>query len=98
MRYLLLTPVLLVLGAQVAHAQAPASAPAQSVAVAASAVAAAPEAPKVECHQEAETGSMRVRKVCTKIPTDAERSALQDALRQNLPNNNLTHPAAGSGH
>ena len=57
-----------------------------------------PEAPKFTCHMENDIGSMRMHKVCTKVQTDAERLQLQDALRNNLPNNNLTHPAAGSGH
>ena len=56
------------------------------------------EAPKLTCHMENDIGSMRMHKVCTKVPTEAERLQLQDSLRNNLPNNNLTHPAAGSGH
>ena len=96
MRFLLLAPLVLALGAQVAFAADAPPGAAQSVSVAAS--AAEPEAPKVTCHQESDIGSMRMHKVCTKVPTEAERSQLQDQLRNNLPNNNLTHPAAGSGH
>ena len=95
MRFLLLTPLVLVLGVQAALAADPAPAAAQSVAVSASAPAADAEAPKVQCHQESDIGSMRMHKVCTKVLTDAERSALQDTIRQNLPNNSLAHPAAG---
>ena len=97
MRFLLLAPLVLVLGAQAAFAADPAPATAQSVSVAASAAPANSEAPKFECHQESDIGSMRMHKVCTRVPTETERLQLQDALRQNLPNNNLTHPAAGSG-
>jgi hypothetical protein len=92
MRFLLV-PLMLVLGAQAALAADPVPAVAQS----ASAASADSEAPKLQCRQESDIGSMRMHKVCTKVPTEAERSALQDALRQNLPNNNLTHPAAGGG-
>jgi hypothetical protein len=97
MRFLLLAPLVLVLGAQAALAADAVPAAAQSVAVSASAPPADGEAPKVQCHQESDIGSMRMHKVCTKVLSDAERNALQDTLRQNLPNNNLTHPAAGSG-
>ncbi len=72
--------------------------PKQDVVVQGAAATETPDAPKVQCHQESDIGSMRMHKVCTKVPTAAERSALQDAIRQNLPNNSLTHPAAGSGH
>ena len=57
-----------------------------------------PEAPKLECHMESDIGSMRMHKICTKVPTEAERLQMQDAIRQGLPNNNLTHPAVGSNH
>ena len=70
----------------------------QNVVVQGAAATEAPEAPKFTCHMENDIGSMRMHKVCTKVPTETERLQLQDALRNNLPNNNLTHPAAGSGH
>ena len=99
MRFLLLAPVLLAFG-QAALAAEAASAPtgvaAQSVAVSASAAAAEPEAPKVTCHQEAAIGSMMMHKVCTREQTEAERNATQEAMRQNLPNNSIAHPAAGA--
>jgi len=76
----------------------PASAASQSVSMSASSATPDPEPPKLVCHQESDIGSMRMHKVCTKVQTDAERLQLQDTLRNNLPNNNLTHPAAGSGH
>jgi hypothetical protein len=98
MRFLLLASLALVLGAQAALAADPAPEAAQSVAIAASAASAEPEAPKFQCHQESDIGSMRMHKVCTKVLTDAERAALKDTLMNNLPNNNITHPAAGSGH
>ena len=98
MRFLVPASFALILGAQAALAADPAPAAAQSVSVSASAASPEAEAPKLQCHQESDIGSMRMHKVCTKVPTEAERSALQDALRNNLPNNNLTHPAAGSGH
>ena len=98
MRFLVLAPVLLALGQATLAAEA-VSAPAdsaQSVSVAASA-AAEPEAPKVTCHQEASAGSMMLHKVCTRVPTEAERNALQETLRQNLPNNSLAHRAPEPG-
>lgn len=70
----------------------------QNVVVQGAAATETPEAPKFTCHMENDIGSMRMHKVCTKVPTEAERLQLQDSLRNNLPNNNLTHPAAGSGH
>jgi hypothetical protein len=70
----------------------------QNVVVQGAAATETPEPPKVTCHMENDIGSMRMHKVCTKVQTDAERLQLQDSLRNNLPNNNLTHPAAGSGH
>lgn len=70
----------------------------QNVVVQGAGAAESPEPPKVTCHMENDIGSLRMHKVCTKVLSDAERRELQDSLRQNLPNNNLTHPAAGSGH
>jgi hypothetical protein len=98
MRLHLLASFVLVLGAQAALAADPASAPAQSVAIAASAASVEAEAPKLECHQESDIGSMRMHKVCTKVPTDAERRALNDSLMNNLPNSSIAHQAAGAGH
>ena len=98
MRFLLLLPFALALSAQSTLAADPEPAAAQSVAISASSPSADAEAPKFQCHMESDIGSLRMHKVCTKVPTDAERRELQDSLRNNLPNNNLTHPAAGSGH
>ena len=113
MRFQAFVPVALALAiAQAAYAaDAPQPAPAASAAAAESldsskqnvvvqgaATTETPEAPKFTCHMENDIGSLRMHKVCTKVPTDAERLQLQDSLRNNLPNNNLTHPAAGSGH
>jgi hypothetical protein len=79
-------------------AAAESGSPKQDVTMQGAAATETPEAPKVQCHQESDIGSMRMHKVCTKVPTEAERNALQDAIRQNLPNNSLTHSVAGSGH
>ena len=100
MRFLLLAPVLLALGhaAMAADAaSAPTGTAAQSVAVSASGAVAEPEAPKFTCHQESAIGSMMMHKVCTKVPTEAERNSLQEAMRENLPNNSIAHPAAAPG-
>ena len=96
MRFLVLAPVLMALGQATLAADTAAvpTGPAQSVSVAASAVE--PETPKVTCHQEASAGSMMLHKVCARVQTEAERNAMQESMRQNLPNNSIAHPAAGS--
>jgi hypothetical protein len=95
MRLHLLVPLVLVAGAGVALAADPEpSAPPQAVSISAS----SPEQPELvrfTCHQESDIGSMRMHKVCTKVPTEAERVQVQDAVRNGLPNNGLTHPAIG---
>lgn len=95
MRFQLLVPLVLAVGASVALAADPEPAgPPQSVSVSASAPE-QPELARFTCHQESDIGSMRMHKVCTKVPTEAERVQVQDAVRNGLPNNNLTHPAIG---
>lgn len=94
MRLQLLVPLVLAIGAGAALAADPEPAsPPQSVSVSASSPE--PELRRFTCHQESDLGSMRMHRVCTKVPTDAERVQVQDAIRNGLPNNNLTHPAIG---
>jgi hypothetical protein len=94
MRLQLLVPLVLATGAGLAFAADPEPAsPPQSVSVSASAPE--PELARFTCHQESDLGSMRMHKVCTKVPTEAERVQVQDAVRNGLPNNSLTHPAVG---
>jgi hypothetical protein len=86
MRFHLLAPLVLALGACAAPAP-------DAVRVASAAPA---DEQKTECHMESDTGSMMMHKVCTRPQTEAERNATQEAMRQNLPNNSIAHPAAGS--
>lgn len=96
MRLQLLVPLVLAIGAGAALAADPGPAsPPQSVSVSASSPEPEPELRRFTCHQESDLGSMRMHRVCTKVPTEAERVQVQDAIRNGLPNNNLTHPAIG---
>lgn len=100
MRRILLATLSLALGQAVLAANSPDQSPAapaaapQAVSVAAS--SAETEQPKVVCHQEAAIGSMMMHKVCTRVQSESERNATQEALRNMAPNNSIAHPAAGS--
>lgn len=103
MRFLAIVPAVLVLtlaqGAFAASGDAPPAAQAASAPAAETPDAATqPEQVKMECHMESDIGSMRMHKICTKVLTEAERTQLHNTLVQGLPNNNITHPAPGSGH
>jgi hypothetical protein len=113
MRFFAIVPAVLVLtlaqGAFAASGDAPqvaqaASAPAAEMPDSAKqhvdvqAAAETPEPPKMECHMESDIGSMRMHKICTKVPTEAERIQLRNAFVQGLPNNSIAHPVAGGGH
>lgn len=86
MRFYLLAPLVLVLGACAAPAPEPTTV----------ASAAPMDGQKTECHNENDTGSMMMHKVCTRPQTEAERNSMQESMRQNLPNNSIAHPAAGA--
>ena len=87
MRLHLLVPLVLVLGA--------CAAPAPEAVQVAAAAPADPNAPRFECHQESDIGSMRMHKVCEKVQTDSERLATQQAILDRLPNASILHPAVG---
>ena len=51
---------------------------------------------KVVCHKVSDTGSSMIHSVCETESTDGDRNALQEQMRNNLPNNSIAHPAAGA--
>jgi len=51
---------------------------------------------KLVCHKESAIGSSMIHTVCESEQSEADRLATQDRLRNQLPNNGVTHPAVGS--